>query len=370
MKILHTYVTRELLVTMLFALAVFTFILLAVKILPEIMRLLGAGQVPADTVLRSIGLMLPQLLILSLPMALLSAVLLVFGRFSADNEINAMRTSGVDLLSIASPVLLISVLLVGICLYINCHLGPECRLAYRRLLVNAGLRDPAALIEAGQYSRSFPGYIVHAAERKSNTLFQLNVYVLDPTGRVFQNLRADRAEVQVRSAEKKLELTLFNLRGEVCDPDEPVDRRKWRAGIRADSYPLTFDLTKLLAETHSRREPKYLVISELFDAISELRQQGISTAPLWLEVHKRVAGSFACLAFALIAVPLGMRTQRRETSIGVALSLALAAGYYMFLIVASALEHKPHCYPELIVWAPNIVYEAFGLWMLWRASRV
>jgi lipopolysaccharide export system permease protein len=370
MRILHKYIGRELLVTLSLALLVFTFILMAVKILPEAIRLMAQHRVPPETLARSLALMLPHLFTFSVPMALLTACLLVFGRLSADNEITAMRTSGVDLLSVASPVLLISVLLVMVCMIINCHVGPLCRWANRMLLIDLGLRDPAALIEPGQYARAFPGYIVYAARRESNTLFHINVYVLDERGRAVQNLRAERAELLSQPAEKKLNLTLFNVRGEVCDPDEPENHRKWRAGIRAETYPLALDVSRWLSDGGARREAKVMTVFDLLAAARELREQGISSAPVWLEIHKRVAGSFACLAFALIAVPLGMKAHRRETSIGVALSLALAAGYYVFLIVAGALEAKPQFYPEVIVWVPNILYEVLGLWLLWRQARL
>jgi lipopolysaccharide export system permease protein len=77
----------------------------------------------------------------------------------------------------------------------------------------------------------------------------------------------------------------------------------------------------------------------------------------------------ACISFALIGIPLGIKTSRRETSIGIALSLALAFGFYFMMILAAALKERPYLYPEAILWAPNLIFQLVGLALLWRLSR-
>ena len=88
-----------------------------------------------------------------------------------------------------------------------------------------------------------------------------------------------------------------------------------------------------------------------------------------MEAHQRVASAVACLAFALIGIPLGIKTSRRETSIGIALSLGLALIFYFMLVLANVLRNKPQLYPEVVLWAPCVIFEVLGLWLLWRVSR-
>lgn len=368
LKILHKYLSRELLVSLFFAMVVFTFVLMAGQVLPEFLKLLSQ-RVPPLTLLRHFLLLIPYLLTFSLPMAMLTATLLVFGRLSADNEITAIRASGMSLLNLISPAVVISILLVLVCLFINCYWAPQCRASARALILEVGFRDPAVMIEPGQVTRVFPGYVVYAEERTSNVLLRLHVYVLDNRDRPTQHLRAQRAEIERNEAARTLTLILYDVRSELRDPDDPTNLTKVRAGVRADKYPLTFDIGKMIKTITEKRDFPDMTFTDLLYSISDLRRKGIAPTALYLEAHKRIAGSFACFAFLLIGIPLGIKTHRRETSIGVAISLVMVLAYYFFLILAETFKNKPEYYPEYILWAPNVVFEALGLILLWRVSR-
>jgi lipopolysaccharide export system permease protein len=88
-----------------------------------------------------------------------------------------------------------------------------------------------------------------------------------------------------------------------------------------------------------------------------------------VEVSKRFSLSLAALSFALIAVPLGITAHRKETSVGFALSLVIAFGYFFFIIIADTLRENSNAMPILLVWLPNIVFTGLGVWLFARLAR-
>jgi lipopolysaccharide export system permease protein len=72
----------------------------------------------------------------------------------------------------------------------------------------------------------------------------------------------------------------------------------------------------------------------------------------------------------MIAIPLGVQVQRRETSIGILVSLILAVLWYFLIVFAQGLKDKPQYYPELILWVPNLLFQLIGGVLLWRQNQV
>ena len=82
--------------------------------------------------------------------------------------------------------------------------------------------------------------------------------------------------------------------------------------------------------------------------------------------------SLAALAFALIAVPLGITAHRKETSVGFALSLVIAFSSFFFILVAEALSKNstmPGALPIIMIWLPNLLFTGLGVWLFARLAR-
>ena len=369
MKILSKYITRQAVITLFFTISVLTFVLLLAKILKQLSDMLVNQKVGLDVIGYFILLVTPNVLGFSLPMAMLATALLVYGRMSADHEITAMRASGISLGQVVAPVILLGALMSVLCLYINADLAPYCKFQFKTMFVRLGSERPMALIQEGTYIKDFPGYVMYAGRKNNNRIEDVMLYTLDDSNNVLSSLRAEKGFVTAKPEEHKLMLDLYNVRGDLRDAKDPTNVHKIRPDTTAARYPIEMDLSRALRQAKASRQLGDLVFKELLGEIRDLRQRGIYPAAALVEAHQRVASAVACLAFTLIGIPLGIKTSRRETSVGIALSILLALGFYFVTVLANTLKSRPYLYPDAIMWSPDLFFELLGLWLLWRVAR-
>jgi lipopolysaccharide export system permease protein len=395
MKTLHLYLTRQVLATLLMTVAVFTFVLLLGNALKDILQLLISGQATLGGVARAFGLLVPWVLAFALPMGMLTAALLVFGRFSADQELTAVRAGGISLLALITPILLLSLVLCGVSAAINMEIAPRCRVAFTRLRTEMGLKMAAAMLLEGRYT-AISGGTIYVGSIDGDWLNDIIVWRVDNDQGDVTHLKAARGQIVTTNGETTL--YLYDVK------DVKRINGSWSPGAAtsfplplgnamkngADVKPSVTDMTygQLSAELREiegqMRELERritapttdLTIDELsrlhgeLEAQQELEDQHKDlTLPLRVQMHRQVAFSFACFGFALVGIPLGIRAHRRETNVGFAIALGLVLIYYSFIILGQSLQMHAELAPQFIVWLPNFIFQAVGAVMLWRANR-
>jgi lipopolysaccharide export system permease protein len=384
-KTLHNYLTRQVLASLFLTVAVFTFVLLIGNVLKEILPMLVSGHARIDSVLEAIGLLIPFVWVFALPMGLLTAMLLVFGRFSADQELTAARASGISLLALITPVLLLSLLCCGVSAWINMELGPQCRVAYVNLFFKLKGELMNVQLPEGQFIRDFPGYIFYTEKNDKGNLQDVMVFKLENETNVSVTVRAPRGRIEADAPNKQFVLHLFDARsistGErvaISSSPEAVYTFSMTNSAGGTFKPGISDMTFWQLRGELADLDKKLGLPpaaatnsiELLTQLKEARQQRKDlTEPIRVEMNRQIAFSFACFGFTLVGIPLGIRVHRRETNIGVVIALGLVLIYYAFFLTAKSLAARPEFAPHLIVWLPNFIFQAVGAVLLWRANR-
>ena len=386
MKTLHFYLARQILATVVMTVTVFTFVLLLGNVLKEIVELLVRRQATLFVVLQAVGLLVPYVLWFALPMGMLTATLLVFGRLSADQELTAVRASGISLVALVTPVLFLALLFSGLCAWINMQVAPQCRIAYKTLLYEMATSNPSGVLRENQYNEFLGGWSVYAHKIQGNNLRDVIVYQIREEDNSLGLTTAPTGKFTVQSNE--LVLTLFDANqtqiqgtnvfqmGQMEEAQTPIPLKSLSdASTRPSLTEMTFSqlqaqLKKLeqsfsLVQSHGTN--KQMELRAELRKVSKIRSD--ITLPVRVQMHRQVAFSFACFAFTLIGIPLGIRAHRRETSIGIAMSLVLVLIYYSFIILAQAWDTRPEFAPHLIVWIPNFIFQAVGGVLLWRANK-
>ncbi len=366
---------------------VFTLLLILGNVIKEILQLLINHQVTPWLAVKGIGLLIPWVLAFSLPIGMLTAALLVFGRFSADQELTAAKASGIGLVSLLTPVLLLSVAVSGLCAWLNMDLAPACRTAYRQLLFSAQTNQPGNVLRSGE-SVPIGEYMVYVRKVQPDGTNldgvrvtqwgkngELKAWSTGPTGTIGRDL-----------AQHEIVLTINNSTSWQTSPDgfEPKASGEFPLPIRIDDQAKALliisdsDKTFLQLLEKKRQFESPLAKPIPLGKDTEENEKGRrewqremqeDISPVMVYMHREVAFSFACIGFTLIGIPLGIRSHRRETSIGVATAMVLMLIYYSFIVLGQAWQNHPERGPCIVVWIPNFIFQAVGAVLLWRANR-
>ena len=367
MRLLDRYVLRGLLSALGWSVAVLTVVLVLGNVFKQVFGLLVNNNLPLHYIGAFVSYLLPFSLSFTIPWGLLTAILLLFGRMSAANEITALRSGGVPVARIAAPVFAVAIALGALCLWNNLQLAPRAQENMRLAFYEIATHDPVALFNSDQVLTEFPGRKIYVGRKSGDVLENLHVYELGKEGEVTRVVYARTGRLTVDLEQRQLLLRLTGTRFEQRDESDPTNLAKMRDGITMEEFTFPISLVELYNKKMARRGLNLMTAPELFEAM-RTNDPARRTATL-VEANKRFSFALACVTFALVGIPLGITVQRKETSAGFALGLLVGFLYFLLIILADLFRNKPHLHPELLVWLPNVIFGALGIWLFARLVR-
>lgn len=367
LKLLDRYLLTALGVATIMGVALLSLVLVLGNVFKEMLDLLINHNVPIETVLTFVAFVLPFSMTFTIPWGFLTAVLLVFGRLSADNEIIALRANGVSFSRIFLPVLCLALVLSGICLWINTEVAPRAQYRMVNSLFHIATSTPTSMFQRDEVVDKFPDYRIYVGDRDGDLMKNLVLFQIDAKGIPSEVVFAKNGTLVPDRENNRLLLKVGAATLEQRDRLEPENVALIRQGITMDSGTFPMSLEKLIA---SKKRDKPLSSHTLEELYAQLSQKECPRRLEYqVEVSKRFSLSLAALSFALIAVPLGVTAHRKETSVGFALSLVIAFGYFFFIIIADTFRGNAHAMPLLLIWLPNLVFTLLGLALFRRLAR-
>jgi len=367
LKILDRYLLTALGVATLMGVALLSLVLVLGNVFKEMLDLLINHSVPLETVLGFVAFVLPFSMTFTIPWGFLTAVLLVFGRLSADNEIIALRANGVSFPRVFFPVLAMALLLVGVCLWINIDVAPRAQYSMLTSLFRIATSNPVSMFQPDEVVDQFPDRRIFVGGRDGDKMKNLVVVELNDQGDPSKVVFSKTGSLTMDSDNHRLLLRVQDANFEQRDERDPGNVGLIRQGITMKEGVFPMSLQKLIDQKKRGKPLSSHTLGELFEAIS--RPDCPRRLAYQVEVSKRFSLSLAALSFALIAVPLGITAHRKETSVGFALSLVIAFGYFFLIIIADTLHENAHAFPVLLVWLPNLIFTGVGIWLFSRLAR-
>ncbi|MBE6355840.1 MAG: YjgP/YjgQ family permease [Lentisphaerae bacterium] len=367
MRCLNWYVTKSFLITFFMAILVLTFAMTGANLI-KVLDYISRG-IPFIIFCKYMLYIIPRILTFTVPWAVMVSAVLIFGRMSADNEITAMRACGVSIMQIISPILLITFLMTALCVYLQVEVGPPLLGKSRTMMKEEAAIRPMALFEPGNpfsYSEGDSNIVISIDDRiNDNELRGVIFCKTDKNGNILQEINAARGVVESDMEEMVLKFTLLDciITDRTGGSDEGVSR------AFTQNFSFQYNYGKEANGQQLSVKAKYMPLKELLGEIRRTKLKNEDTTRLEIELNKRIAFALSPIAFLLMGMPLAIRTSRRETSIGLFISVVLAAVYFFSIILFESLDKFSWMYPQYLLWIPNIIFQILGAIMTYKISQ-
>ncbi|MBI4706332.1 MAG: LptF/LptG family permease [Candidatus Omnitrophica bacterium] len=359
MKTLRNYFLREFLTPLFLSLGVLSFVMVLVGNLKRIADLVINKGVDIFSVLKLFLFMMPYIVTYALPISVLIAVLLSLGRLSSDNEVIAIRSSGVNIIKLIFPFIVIGAILsLGLIIF-NDRASAYAHYAYRQTLTQVGLKNPTAAFEEGVFINSFQKYVlfIYRVDQKKNKIYNVRIY--EPQeGKPTRTIVARSGEFIAIPEKKIIKLKLVDGTSDEPDLENPTNFYK----LNFKTYFMNLNLSQTNKEKLDKK-PKDMTIKELRQEIRKLQKNGIDPAPLVTQINEKINLALSCFVFILIGAPLALITRRREKAINIGIAVLIILVYYPLIIGAAALGMEAKINPHLAMWIPNAIFAALGTFL-------
>jgi lipopolysaccharide export system permease protein len=431
MKILYRYIFKEHVAPFFFGFFVILFILIMDFILEVLNMVIGKG-LNAFLILQVFVLNLAWMVALAVPMAVLVSTLMAFGRLSQDNEITALKASGVSLYRVILPALVASLLVAFGMVVFNNQVLPEANHKARLLMADIHQKRPTVNLKENVFINEIPGYhiLIKKVDPRSSDIEGITIYD-QKDRRLPRTIIAEKGRVEFSPDGNTLILYLFN--GEIHETDEK-DPNKYRRvsfdkqilyiqdvgdklvrttseyrtdreksanqmiedikGLEANAKnsqaqilkQVNLALSKILEERKSfqsknlppitkKEALEYLtknnrnILSQLESEEQNIQSQKRQINSLWVEVHKKYALPAACVVFVLVGAPLGIMARKGGMAVGLGLSLGFFVLYWAFLIGGEELADRQLIPAFWAMWSANILIGGAGIYILIKSAK-
>jgi LPS export ABC transporter permease LptF/LPS export ABC transporter permease LptG len=358
MRLIDRYICRQLLSHALLGLGIFTFVFFVpqlVRLMDLLVRHPGSWSSIAILFLST----LPDILIFTLPMGVLVGVLIALGRLSSDSELIAMSALGMGRRRLLVPVGILAIGATAITFIMTLWLGPLSVRTFRTIEDRLRAGQASYQVSPRVFDERFPQMVLYVNDIDSTATRWKGVFLAGTDKDVSRLTLAEEAIVIADRREGKLELHLRNGSVHEISLAEPGHYSLSAFGER----DLPIDVKS--AESERVAEP-----SIPGRATSVLWRESHSQRDARVEIHRRFSFPFACISFALLAMPIGARPRRGGRAAGFLITLLLITAYYLMFTIGAELARQGTIPVWVGIWWANIVTAGLGLFLLPRLERM
>jgi lipopolysaccharide export system permease protein len=359
-KIVHIYIFREITTPFLLGFIVFTFVLLTGKML-KLAEMVVTKGMPVSDILRLIVYMLPSFCIVTIPMSFLLALLLAFGRLSADSEITALKASRISLYELLPPVALFAAMLFVASMFMTVYALPWGNSSFKAFLYDVIKARITLSLKEGVFNDNVPGVVLYMDEYDHKRHFMSDVLIYDDrksddpvtifakTGLIATDPQKKEIRLSLKDGSIHRNASFSDYRLiEFANYDMSINLNNSSPGVKTDEQDMSF--------------------SELRQNIGNSGTDAASKRSLQMEFHKRLSLPFACFVFILIGIPLGIQNQRSGKAAGFSIGIGAIIFNYILFSIGKNLGQRGLLHPAVAMWMPNLILMGIGLYLFKKTA--
>ncbi len=368
LKILDKYIINEFWVPFIFGSAIVTGIWLSADQLRHVFKLITNSDTPFTLAMTILGLHMPEIIVITIPIGVLWSSFVVFSRLNNDSEIVAMRTSGISLERILIPVLLFGLITASASFVINEIIVPFSGPLARKLEIYSVYKTPF------QYSQKNFTYLERGSKKQLRRIFFAGSYsvekdmlrkivILDFTRKGLTQIYTAKL---ARWNPQKGGWDLFNGTNHFIANEDKLSRI---SSFESFFIPSTSNPAKLIREIS---RPKEMNFVKLLNFIRLQENTTIHTDDFneaKVIFHNKFAHPLACLLIALIGAPLGILPRRSSSSWNYIILAIIIFQFYISQSVFSSLAEANRLPPFIAAWFPNLVLLIIAFFIIQKKAK-
>lgn len=428
MRILTRYIIFEHIGPFFLGIASIVFLFLLNIVFRDLGRLLGKG-LSFWTILKFFGLNLAWILALAIPMAVLIATLMAFGRLSSDREIDAMKASGVSIRQLVQPIFIGAILLMITMMVFNNTILPDFNYQVKKMYFEISKSRPTISLEPNVFYDEILNYTIYVQKVNPKKGALEKIFIRDGSDPQFnKTIVADRGTLLFSKARQRIIFTLYDgeihevekqhlekyrrmkfkkqiisislsdgqthpfrqrgdrekstrmLLNDIAEEKKKLHEREmyvrrlisqdFRSLFPAESFPEEIkreNNASLIPPSHQGR-PTWM-LSQLEGEMAVIQAYKRSIASLWVEVHKKYSIPVACLVFVLVGAPLGILVRQSGFTVAGWVSIGFFLIYWTFLIGGEQLADRLLVHPAVAMWSPNVIVGVLGIFLYYRTLK-
>jgi lipopolysaccharide export system permease protein len=342
-------------------LVILTFVLLMFQLL-KLTELIVSYGVDVSDVGRILLYIFPSFFVFTIPMSFLLSVLMAASRLSSESELTAMKAGGVSLYQIYPPVLLLSVIMAAVSAWLSLFGDPWGKANFKKMLYDLGREKATVGLVEHVFNDSLQNMTLYVHHISPQQGLLEGVFLADERQTKSPLIVvAKSGHMGEGGGVAAMMMEFDDGVGHRIDPEHPEVYET----VQFSRYWARVNMKQ---QGQDQGEATYLEKNmwELRELVRELQAKGDSfeMRRAWVEYHRRIAMPFACLAFGLLGLPLGISPPRAGRSRGFSVAIVSLCIFYLMFRSGENLGWKGVLHPIVAMWTPIAAITLFGFYLL------